>query len=163
VDVDVRRVRHVIVSLCLMSLAATVIVLFVAGIQKNAQITRLQQDGIVVKVTVSGCAGLMGGSGSNLAGYDCTGMFTLTGHRYSDVIPGSALYSPGTALPGIVAPEDPTLLSTPRAMAMQHASWKVFLLPTVLLLILGLLLGATILKRRSAREASAQVPPIAAA
>ena len=160
VEVEVRRVEHAVVGACLMALAATVIVLFVAGIQKNAQITRLHKQGVAVEVTVSGCLGLMGGSGSNLAGYECKGTFTLDGHRYSDAIPGSALYSPGTTLRAVAVPEDPTLLSTPRAMATQHTSWRVFICPTVLLVILGLLVGAVVLKRR---KASAQIPPVTAA
>ena len=80
VNVDIRRVTHLVVGACLMALAAAVIILFVAGVQKNAQITRLHKQGVAVKVTVSGCIGLMGGSGSNIAGYDCTGAFTLAGH-----------------------------------------------------------------------------------
>ena len=107
VEVDARRVGHAVVGICLTALAATVIVLFVAGIQKNAQITRLRRQGVAVEVTVSGCLGLMGGSGSNLAGYECKGTFSLDGHRYSDAIPGSAFYSPGNDAPSGCGPRGP--------------------------------------------------------
>ena len=162
VEVDARRVGYVVFAICLVALAATVITLFVAGVQKNAQINRLRQQGVPVEVTVSGCLGLMGGSGSNLAGYDCKGTFTLDGHRYSAAIPGNVLYPPGSMLPGVAVPEDPALLSTPSAMATQHTSWRVFILPTVLLVALGLLVGAAVLKRGSIRRASAQIPSAAA-
>lgn len=162
VEVDVRRAGRVVVAICLVALAATVIVLFVAGIQKNAQITLLRQHGVAVEVTVSGCLGLMGGSGSNLAGYECKGTFTLAGRRYSEPIPGSVLYSPGTRLQAVAVPEDPALLSTLHALATEHTSWRVFILPTVLLVILGLLVGAMVLKRGSIGRASAQIPSVAA-
>jgi hypothetical protein len=45
-------------------------------------------------------------------------------------------------------------------MATQHTSWRVFIFPTVLLVIPGLLVGAVVLKRR---KASAQIPSVTAA
>ncbi|MGO9148322.1 MAG: hypothetical protein ACLP1E_10805 [Acidimicrobiales bacterium] len=161
-EVDARRVGHAVVGICLTALAATVIVLFVAGIQKNAQITRLHRQGVAVEVTVSGCLGLMGGSGSNLAGYECKGTFSLDGHRYSDAIPGSAFYSPGTTFRAVAVPEDPALISTPRAMAAEHSSWRVFVLPAVLLVILGLLVGAVLVKRGNIDGEPAQIPSVTA-
>jgi hypothetical protein len=162
VEVDVRRVGHAVVGTFLMALAATVIVLFVAGIQKNAQITRLHRQGVAVEVTVSGCLGLMGGSGSNLAGYECKGTFTLDGHRFSDAIPGSTFYSPGTTLRAVAVPDDPALLSTPRDMATEHSSWRVFVLPALLLVILGLIAGAVLVKRGNIGRESVQLPSVTA-
>jgi hypothetical protein len=158
VDVDARRVTRLVAGACLMALAAAVIVLFVAGVQKNAQLTRLRNQGVPVEVTVSGCLGLMGGSGSNSAGYDCTGAFTLAGHRYHEAIPGSALYSPGTRIRAVAVPQDPALLATPRALVTQHASGRVFLLPAVLLALLGLSSATLVLKRGNLRRASTQIP-----
>jgi len=158
VNVDTRRVTHLVAGACLMALAAAVIILFVAGAQKNAQITRLHKQGVPVEVTVSGCIGLMGGSGSNIAGYDCTGAFTLAGHTYRDAIPGSALYSPGTRIRAVAVPQDPALLSTPRALETQHSSGRVFILPAVLLALLGLFSAALVLKRGNVRGASPQIP-----
>ena len=148
VDVDVRRVGRVLAGLCLLALAVLVFVLFIAGAQKNAQITRLHQHGVAVEVTVSSCIGLMGGSGSNIAGYSCRGTFTAGGHLYNDAIPGNTLYRPGARLAAITASGDPGLLSTPRALAAEHASWRVFILPTILLVVLVLLVAAVVLRRR---------------
>ena len=57
---DVRRVGRIAVGLCLVGLAVLVVVLFVAGVDKNAQITRLHRDGVPVTVTSTGCTGPLG-------------------------------------------------------------------------------------------------------
>jgi hypothetical protein len=89
VDVNARQAGLAIAGIWLLAFVAIIGVLFVAGIQKNAQVNRLRQQGVPIEVTVSGCLGEMGGSGSNLAGYNCRATFFLAGHRYSDAIPGS--------------------------------------------------------------------------
>src|ERR1700728_2043273 len=63
--VDTRRVGQVVIGLCLAILATLVIVLFLSGLHKNAQISSLRQHGVVVEVRVTKCVGLIGGSGSN--------------------------------------------------------------------------------------------------
>ena len=72
-----------------MTLAVLVVVFTVAGVHKNSQINRLRHDGVPVTVTVTNCLGLMGGSGSNAAGYSCTGTFTIDGTRYTESLPGT--------------------------------------------------------------------------
>lgn len=159
VDVDVRRAGIAVIALCVLALAATVVVLYVAGFQKNAQITRLREHGVDVEVMVSGCIGLMGGSGSNLAGYDCKGTFTLGGRRYSDSIPGTAAHAPGSRLRAVTVAEDPALLSTPGVIATERASWHVYLLPSILLVVLVLVLTVLILRRAGSRPGPAHGPP----
>jgi hypothetical protein len=151
VDVDVRRAARVVVGACLIALAVVTGVLFAAGAGKNAQINLLRQHGVPVTVTVSGCIGLMGGSGSNLAGYSCQGTFLLDGHRHSDDIPGDSLLRPGSTVRGVSASSDPGLLSTVGVLATQHSSWRVFLLPTILLIIL-VVLGFGVFRRRRPRR-----------
>jgi hypothetical protein len=148
VQADVRRVGRVAIGLSLVTLAAVAIVLLVAGFQKNAEITSLRANGVPVDVTVSKCLGLMGGSGSNLVGYDCSGTYTVDGHSYTEDIPGNTMHAPGTTLRGLTVPGDPTLFSTPAAVAAEHPSWRVFLVPTVLLVTLLVLVGALVLRRR---------------
>ena len=149
VDVDVRRAGIAVIALCVLALAATVVVLYVAGFQKNAQITRLREHGVDVEVMVSGCIGLMGGSGSNLAGYDCKGTFT----------PGTAAHAPGSRLRAVTVAEDPALLSTPGVIATERASWHVYLLPSILLVVLVLVLTVLILRRAGSRPGPAHGPP----
>jgi hypothetical protein len=105
---------------------------------------------------VSGCRGLMGGSGSNLVGYQCTGTFTLDGHRYSEAIPGTSFHRPGAALRVVTVPGDPALVSTVRAVATERSSMRVFAIPTILLVLLALLVGASVLKRRRIGGTSAR-------
>jgi hypothetical protein len=162
VEVDGRRVGRVVVLVCLGTLAVLVVVLFLAGAERNAQITRLRQHGVPVKVTVSGCLGLMGGSGSNLVGYQCRGTFTTGGHRYSESIPGDTFYAPGATLRAVTVPGDPALLSTVRSLATERPSWRVFILPASLLIVLALLVGALLRRHRHISRASPQSPPLSA-
>jgi len=148
VDVDLRRVGRVAGALCLGALAVVAVVLFVAGAQKNAQITRLRQHGVPVVATVTGCLGLLGGSGSNPAGYACTGTYTLHGHRYHEAIPGDGFRAEGSKVRGVADPGDPTLFSTAAAVAAEHASWHVFITPSVLVAVLAVLLAVVGLRRR---------------
>jgi len=111
----------------------------------------LRQHGIPVTVTVTGCLGLLGGSGSNPVGYACRGSYVVDGHRYNEPIPGTALHDPGTRLDGVVAAGDPGLVSTVGLVAAEHPSGRVFVLPGVLVgLLAGLLLVLGVRRRRLA-------------
>ncbi len=148
VDVDGRLVGRILAGMVLVSLAALVVVLFVAGVEKNAQIGGLRRHGVIVEVTVTRCTGLLGGSGSNAAGYVCSGTFTLDGRRYHDVIPGNKIRDPGTHVRAVTIASAPGLLSTVADVKSEHTSWRVFVLPSVLVVVLGVLVGCH-------REASA--------
>jgi hypothetical protein len=154
--VDTRAVARIAVGLVLIGLTVLVVVLFVAGAQKNSQITRLHQHGVAVMITSSGCRGLLGGSGSNAAGYACRGSFTLDGRRYNENIPGNTLRPPGTVIRGVSVPGDPALVTTAQILAAEQASWGVYIAPTVLLIVLvglALLVGAVVRRgRRPARR-----------
>jgi len=147
VEVDGRRAARALVAICLVALAVVTVVLVVAGINKNAQINRLRHHGVTVDVRVSGCLGLLGGSGSNGAGYACHGTFELGGRRYSVAVPGNTLYRPGATVRAVTDPTDPALLSTVAMVASERASWRVFVLPGCLLALL-LALGGLVAERR---------------
>jgi hypothetical protein len=158
VDVDVRRVGRIVVALCLSALALGAALLFAAGAHHNAQLARLDHDGVPVTITVTGCLGLLGGSGSNAAGYTCRGTFVLEGHRYREVIPGDGFHPQGTKLRALSVPGDPALLSTPGA-APAHPSAGVYLVPSLLVAVLLVALSATVvIRRRRTRRASAPRP-----
>ncbi len=150
VEVDVRRAARVAVGLVLVALAVLAGVLFVAGYQKNSQIDRLRAQGVPVELTVTGCLGLMGGSGSNQAGFDCRGTYTVAGHQYTEDIPGNTLHAPGTTVRGLIVPGDPALFSTPATVEAEHAAWTVYLVPAILL---GVLLALIVLIVARARRA----------
>lgn len=160
VEADLRRVGRVAVALCLVALAVVVVVFYVAGSSKNERIDELRAHGVPVTITVTGCLGLLGGSGSNGAGYACNGTYEFGGTRYGEGIPGNVLLEPGTKLAGVVVPGDPHLATTAAALAGEHASWRVFILPTTLLVVL-LALGATVLGVRWAHRPPARAGSVA--
>lgn len=149
VDADPRRVGRIALGLLIVVLAVLVVVFLVAGLQKNARINQLRQHGVATTITVSGCTGLLGGSGSNAAGYACQGTFTVDGHRYSEAIPGDSFHRAGTTVRGVVVPSDPGLMSTAAVLATEHPSWRVFILPGILLVVLALLVSAVAVRRRA--------------
>jgi len=148
VNIDVRKTGRVVAAICLVALAVAAALLLVAGVHKNSQINRLRQHGVPVTVTVSGCRGLLGGSGSNPAGYACQGTFTLDGHRYRESIPGNTLRPPGTKVRAVAVSGNPPLLSTAHAVATDRASASVFVVPIILFVILVGLVGVLLLSPR---------------
>jgi hypothetical protein len=147
--VDGRRVAGVLVVLCLITLAVLVVVFSVAGAHRNSQVSSLRNQGVKVDMTVTGCAVLIGGSGSTPAGDACRGAFTLDGHRYVEAIPGSAVYTTGQSLPIVVVPGDPALLAPVRVVTHEQSSWTVFILPVILFLVLlAGLVGFVVVRRR---------------
>jgi hypothetical protein len=157
--VDLRRTARVVVGICLTALVVLAVVLLAAGLHTNSQINRLHHQGVPVSVTVTGCSGLIGGSGSQNAGYVCTGTYVVDGTRYVQTIPGTAVfYRDGTTFQGVVVPSDPKLLSTPAQVAAQHASARVFLLPAVLVLIAVAWGAALVIRRRRHPAGDAGTP-----
>jgi hypothetical protein len=146
VEVDARQAARAVIAFCLTALAAVIVTLFVIGIHQNAQITLLRQQGVPVEATVTGCRGLMGGSGSNAAGASCSGTFVLDGRRYSATIPGDTIRAPGTTIRLVTVESDPGLLATAHQVESEHASGRVFILPTVLLVVLAALVAAFALR-----------------
>lgn len=157
VSVDARRAGQVVGGLILATLATLGIVFIVVGINKNDQINELKDHGVPVTYVVSKCLGLLGGSGSNGAGYSCQGSYTINGRRVFENLPGSSHHAPGDRVKAISVPSDPTLLSTPAIVDSERASASVFILPAVLLGV-GALLGLTVLLRRNRRRAATRNP-----
>ncbi len=148
VAVDARRVRRVALGLALVALAVTAVSLVVAAVERNADVTRLRQSSVPVEMTVGGCRGLLGGSGTNPVGYSCWGSFVLHGRTYHEGIPGDSLFAPGAQIGMLVVPSDPSVISTPAALARERPSARVFVVPS---LFLGLLVGAlaaSLIRRR---------------
>jgi hypothetical protein len=157
--VDARRAAHIVTGLILATLAVLGIVFIVVGIDKNDQINELKDHGVPVTYVVSKCLGLLGGSGSNAAGYSCQGSYTIDGRRYFENLPGTALYAPGARVKAISVRSDPNLLSTPSIVRSDRASASVFILPAVLLGVCALLVLAVVLRRRRTRSGEVAAKP----
>lgn len=149
VDVDRRRLAQVVVVVLLLALVGASIALFAVGAHRNRQIDALRQSGRPVEARVTSCLGLLGGSGSNAAGYTCRAAYTVDGRRYVQTVPGNVLRSPGSRVAIVVAATDPTLIDTPGMLAGEHASWRVFMVPSVLALVF---LGGLVLAVRGWRK-----------
>lgn len=153
VQVDGGRVGRVLIGMVLATLAILAIVFTVVGVHTNRQDDRLHHDGVPVTFTVAGCLGLLGGSGSNAAGYSCHGTYTIDGHRYSEQLPGDSFHRPGSTVAAIAVPGDPALVSPASIVATEHSSAGAFVLPAILAGLL-LLLVAVLLVLRHRRHGS---------
>lgn len=148
-SVNPHRAAQIAVGLILATLAVLGVVFIVVGNDKNDQINELKSRGVPVTYVVSRCLGLLGGSGSNGAGYACQGNYKLGGRRYFEYLPGTSYHAPGARVAAVSVPSDPTLLSTPEIVASERASWNVFIVPIVLLGAFALLLVVVLLRRRA--------------
>jgi hypothetical protein len=151
IEIDGARVARVLVAAVLAALAVASIVFFVVGAHKNAQINELRRQGVTVELTVTKCQGLMGGSGSNLAGYTCTGTFGFGGRIFNEPIPGTAEYGPGAKVAVVTAANGSGLFAPIGVLAAERSSWNVFILPVALALAFAVLAGALLLRRRYSR------------
>jgi hypothetical protein len=142
VTVTARRAGLGLLAAVLVGVAVLAVVLFVAGARKNAQIDELHHHGVPVEMTVTTCIGLLGGSGSNGAGYACHGTFALGGTTYDDPIPGSAILAPGSKIAGVTVASDPALFTTAALLPTQHTSASVYVAPVVLTVVLVVALAA---------------------
>jgi hypothetical protein len=145
-----------VLSLILVALLVLTVVFTVVGSRKNQQIDELQQHGVPVTFIVTTCVGLLGGSGSNGAGYACRGTYQLGGHRYAEPLPGDKAYAPGATVRVIAVPRDPSLISTPDIVRSERTSWKVYVLPAVFFALFVLIVTAVGIargRRRRRRQA----------
>jgi hypothetical protein len=159
VQFDARRLLQIFLGVALSTLAVLVVVFTIAGVHSNDQIDRLHSQGQRVTVTVTGCLGLLGGSGSNAAGYSCRGAYTLGGHSHVEPLPGSTFYRPGTRIPALAVPDDPALVSPLAVVNAQQSSASVFILPAVLAAVLIALVALIVwrLRRRGVDDARVHV------
>jgi hypothetical protein len=136
----------------LATLAILAIVFTVVGVHTNQQDDRLHNDGVPVSFTVTGCLGLLGGSGSNAAGYSCQGTYILDGVRYHEQLPGNSFHRPGSTVAAVAVPGDPALVSPASIVATDHSSAGVFVLPAVLLVALLVLVAILLVLRRRRQD-----------
>ena len=132
-QVDSRRVAQVALGIVLGTLAVLGVVFTVVGIHTNQQIDRLHNQGVPVTFTVTGCLGLLGGSGSNAAGYSCRGTYSARRPPLQRATSRATRSTgPGSTVAAIAVPGDPALVSPAAIVNTEHSSASVFVLPAVL-------------------------------
>jgi uncharacterized protein len=157
--VDPRKAIRVLVGLLLVVLAVLVVVLGIQATHQNSRMSRLQQHGVPVDAVVTGCVGLASGTGATEAGFICRGTFSVDGRRYNEVIEGTQnLYPTGAVVHAITVPGDPALLSTAHAVATAHASWRAFITPGILLVVLLLASALALWRARRTRDGPVPSP-----
>jgi hypothetical protein len=148
VEFDSRRVKRIVTTVFTVGLAVLVVTLFATGARQNSQISSLKQHGVLVNVKVVTCVGELGGSGSNVSAYNCSGTFGLGGHSYNVTIPGSAFRTIGSTVRLLAATTNPRLVATQSNVRNERASVKVFILPTLLLIVLAAVMTTLVVRRR---------------
>jgi hypothetical protein len=154
---DPRRLFRVVVGSASVALAVVVVVLTIAAVHKNARIGGLQRRGVPVDVTVTSCFGILSGTGITVTTFQCKGSFDLAGRSYNAVIAGSTVnHQAGDVVKAVADPKHPTSVSLASSLVNAQSSWRAFVVPTVLFVLLVLLIaGALWWSRRN----SAQRPP----
>jgi hypothetical protein len=152
--VDTRRLFRVAVGSAIVALAVLVVVLAVEAVHKNSRIDGLQRRGVPVDVTVTSCFGILSGTGITVTTFQCSGSFDLAGHSYNAVIAGSdANHAVGDVVQAVADPKHPTSISTASSLATAHSSWRAFIAPAVLFVLLALLIaGALWWSRRNSAQ-----------
>jgi len=155
--VDTRRLFRLIVGSAIVALAVLVIVLTIEAVHKNSRIDGLRRRGVPVDVTVTSCFGILSGTGITVTTFQCSGSFDLGGRSYHAVIVGSNLnHAAGDVVQAVADPKHPSSISTASSLVNAHSSWRAFISPGVLFLVLALLVvGVLWWSRRN----SAQRPP----
>jgi hypothetical protein len=156
---NVRRLGEVVVAIVAVALLALSATFFATGAQHNATLSDIEHHGVRVTVTVTSCTGLLGGSGSNGAGYTCKGSFTLDHERYESALPDNAAHGAGDKVVDVTPADNPGHLSTLSAWRTDRPSARVYIPPIVLgvagLLAAALLVRSVVRRRRSAPAAGA--------
>jgi hypothetical protein len=135
-----RVVRFLVVTGALVLIALTVATA-VSAANQNARATKLQNHGVPVDVTVTGCVGVSSGIAQAIQYYQCRGSYTLDGQQYNEVIGGVRSARPeGEIVHAVAAREDPALVSTVGSAKKGSYVVPIVLGALALVLILGLLL-----------------------
>ena len=139
--IDTRRLFRVVVGSAIVVLAVLVVVLTIEAVHKNSRIDGLQHRGVPVDVTVTGCLGQLSGTGITVTSFQCRGSFALGGRNYNAILVGSNINHPvGEVVKAVADPKHPTTLSTASSLVNAQSSWRAFIGPGVLFLVLVLLI-----------------------
>ena len=152
-----RRFWLVASGIVLLVFATVIVASFVSTANSNARIDRLKLHGIPVTVTVAGCFGNLGGSGSNVSSYTCHGRYVVRGVHYEQVIGSlSSFTRAGTTVRGIVDPSRVDSVVLAKAVRTSSASSGAYVIEGILSLVF---VGLTLAFVRVARRAPSRRSP----
>ena len=154
VEVDARLVVRVVAALGILALVGTAVALTVSAASANSRIDRLRHRGVPVTAVVSGCLAIGSGIGMGIEYWQCRADYTLSGHRYNEVIGGSrTLLDRGQTVQAVAVPGEAASLSTTAFVAKKRSAWTRYMVPIVLGAVAATVtLGLLVWSRRSGRE-----------
>jgi hypothetical protein len=130
---DSGPVVRVMAVVVIVALAVSAAALAISARHESTRATRLQQHGVPVTATVSGCSGISSGIAMAIEYWECRGTYSLGGHQYNAVIRGSRAHlSPGQTVAAVAVPGEPALLSTAAAAARKHSPWSTYVISIIL-------------------------------
>lgn len=135
VEVDARTLGTAVGVAVLLALLVAGALLLAAAVHRNAQVADLRAHGVPVDVTVTGCIGGLGGSGSNEVSYLCTGVYRRGGNSHTVTLPDSADHAKGSVVREVTVPDDPGLVATPAAVRGERVEAKLYILPVAMLVV----------------------------
>jgi hypothetical protein len=128
--------------------AVIVIVSFLSASNDNSRIERMKNHGISVAVTVTNCAGNIGGSGSNAAGYTCQGSYQVDGVRYVETIGSmTTMAIAGTKVRAVADPQRPSTVELAATVVRSSPSSSVYVVPS-LMALLAIVLSLLFIRRQ---------------
>jgi MYXO-CTERM domain-containing protein len=149
-----RRFWNVTGILLIAAIVVIVIISFTSAVNDIARINRLKFHGVPVAVTITNCAGNIGGSGSNAAGYTCRGVYAIKGDTYHEIIGSkTTLSAAGSKVRCVADPAQPSTIELASAVTSASPSPTTFVVPSLLALLLLALVG-TLLRRRRLKPRS---------
>ena len=109
------------------------VALFATAIGNTSRVSRVKNHGIETVASVTLCRGNLGGSGSTLASYTCSGRYVIGGNRYVSVIGGLGTFTQtGTIVPVIADPKDLAVIETVMVAKSGHVGVISYAVPAVL-------------------------------
>jgi hypothetical protein len=152
------RVLRVVLATIVISLLGVTIGLAIEAAHHQSRTQRLHDHGVPVTITVTGCLGLVSGTGITPSTYICHGSFTLDGRRYDEPIHESPdLLTVGHHFAGVDDAGSPSDLTLAGSVGSAQSTWQIYA-NTVWLAIASLVVaGIGLLLLRRAPRAPAAV------
>jgi len=126
-----------------------VCVVGITSMNNASRIERLRTHGISVEARITNCSGLIGGSGSNSAGYTCTASYRIGTETFHSVVGGLSTFQPtGTSTSVVADPNNHGAIELASVAKSDQFSITSVILPAVLALLFFGDVAWQILRRR---------------